>query len=99
LQSQGCPYGPLRRLLDSQRRAKKCHNAVARELVHRTFVAVHLVDEQFIQVIHESKERLLPELFTQGRIARNIGEQHRDQLALTLQPTAICQDFVSQVAG
>ena len=43
--------------------------------------------------------RFLPELLTQGRIARNIGEQYRYQLALTLQPTAIGQDFVSQVAG
>jgi hypothetical protein len=69
----------------------------ARELVHRALIAVHLVDEQFIQVIHEGKERLLPELLTQGRIARHIREQHRYQLALTRQSPAIGQDFVGQV--
>jgi hypothetical protein len=95
LQRQGCPYGSLWRLLDGQRRTKKCHNAVARELVHRALIAVHLVDEQFIQVIHEGKKRFLPKLLTESCIARHIGKQHRYQLALALQPTAIGQDFVS----
>ena len=99
MQSQGCPHGPLWCLLHGERRTKKCHNAVARELVHRALIAVHLVDEQFIQVIHEGKERFLPKLLTESRIARHIGEQHRDQLTFTLQPTAIGQDFVRQVAG
>jgi hypothetical protein len=99
LQGQGRAHGPLWRLLHGQRRPKKRHNAVTRQLVHRAFIAMYLVDEQFIQVIHQGKERFLPELLTQGRISRHVGEQHRHLLALTLQPAAIGQDFVSQVAG
>src|SRR5439155_27299771 len=99
LQGQGRAYGSLGRLLHGQWRPKKRHNAVARQLVHRAFIAMYFVDEQFIQVIHQGKERFLPELLTEGCIARDVGEQHRHLLALTLQPATIGKDFVSEVAG
>jgi hypothetical protein len=87
----------LRRLLHSQRRTEKRHQAIARELVHRAFVAVYLVDQQLIEFIHEGKQPFLAHLCAQGRVANQVGKQHRHQLALACQSSAIGQDFVGQV--
>jgi hypothetical protein len=97
VQGQGGTHGPLRSLLHGQRRAEKRYQAVAREFVHRAFVAVHLVNEQLIEFIHEGKQPFLTHLCAQGRVADQISKQHRHQLALAGQPPAIGQDFVGQV--
>jgi len=55
------------------------------------------VDKQFIEFIHEGKQPFLTHLCTQGRVANQVGKQHRHQLALTSQPPAIGQDFIGQV--
>jgi hypothetical protein len=59
LQGQGGTDGSLWSLLHGQRRAKKRHQAIARELVYRAFVAMHLVDEQFVEFIYEGKQPFL----------------------------------------
>ena len=99
LQSQRRPDGPLRCLLDGQRCAKKRHQAVTGEFVHRPFIAVHLMDEQLIEFVHQGKERLFAHLRTEGGIAGNVGKQHRHQLALTRQAPPVGQNFVGQMGG
>jgi hypothetical protein len=97
LQGQGRPHRPLGSLLYGQWCTEKRHQAIARELVHRAFIAVHLVDEEFVQLIHEGKQPFLTHLCAQSSVTYQVSEQYRHQLALTRQSPTICQDFVGQV--
>jgi hypothetical protein len=99
LQGQCRAHGPLWSLLHGQRRTKKRHQAVTGEFVHRPFIAVYLMDKQFIEFVHQGKERLFAHLRTEGSIAGNVGKQHGDQLALARQASPIGQDFVGQMGG
>jgi hypothetical protein len=94
LQGQGGTHGPLGGLFYGQWRAEKRHQAVTSELVHRAFIAVHLVDQQLVEFIREGKQPFLAHLCAEGRVANEVGKQHRHQLALTRQSPTIGQDFV-----
>src|SRR6266542_4903300 len=97
LQRQGCAYCPLRRLLHSQWRAEKRHQTVARQLVHRALIAMDLMDQVCVELIHEGKERFLPELHAQRRIADQVSEQHRHVLALPLEGAAGAENLFGEV--
>jgi hypothetical protein len=89
--------GPLGMLFVRDRGAEERHDAVAEELVHRALVAVDLVQHQLERLVHQHVGVLGVELRGQRREARDVGEQDRHLLALSLERASGREDLVGEV--
>ena len=88
LHGQGGVTGPHGVVLVGQRRPKQGHDAVAHDLVHRAFVAVHGRHQALQHRVEELPGLLGIALGQEFHRALEIGKQHGDLLALAFQGAA-----------
>jgi hypothetical protein len=81
----------------SQGRTKERHNAIAHDLVHRPFIAMHGVHHAFQHRIEELASLFRVALSQQFHGAFEVRKQHRDLLALAFQRTAGDEDFLREI--
>jgi len=75
------------------------HDAIAEELVDRAFVTVDFGQDQVEGPGHQPMHFLGIEPLRERREARDVGEEHRDLLALSFQGAPGGQDLVREVLG
>jgi hypothetical protein len=80
-------------------RAEQRHDAVAQDLVDRTFVTVHRVHHHAECSVQDAPGVLRISVLDQRERTLHIGEQHGDLLALAFQSRARAQDPLCQIAG
>ena len=88
LDGQGCGHGARRVVLVRDGRAEQRHDAVAGELVHRAFVAVHRLHQVAEAAVHDGVQVFRVETRRQRGEARDVGEEHGHLLALALEGAA-----------
>ena len=97
LHRQGRIAGPHRVIFMRQRRPKQRHDAIAHDLVHRAFVAMHGGHHALQHGIEELPRLLRVAVGEEFHRALEIGKQHRDLLALAFERTAGGQDLLGQM--
>ena len=97
LHGQGGVAGAQGVVFVGQRRPEEGHDTVAQHLVHRTLEAVHGVHHAMQGGVEELLGGFWIEILDQlGRVF-DVGEQHRDLLALALQSAARGQDLLGKI--
>ena len=86
-------------VLVRDRRAEQRHDAVAQDPVDRAFVAMHGVHHDAERRIQDAPRVLRIDVLDQRERAFDVGEQHRDLLALAFQGRARAQDALGQMPG
>ena len=86
-------------ILVRQRRAEQRHEAVAHDGVHGAFVAVHGLDHALEHRVEKLLHVLRVAVGDHLHRAFDVGEQHRDQLALAFQRGAGDENLVGDVLG
>ena len=99
LHAQRGVAGAHRVVLVGERRAEERHDAVAHHLVHGALVAVHRLHHPLEHRIEQAARLLGIPIGEQLHRALEIGEQHRDLLALALEGVARGQDLLGEVLG
>ena len=99
LDREGGPERPLGVTLVRDRHPEQRHHPVAEELVNRPFVAVHLVQDQLEDAVHDGADVFGVELFRHRREARHVREQDRHLLALAFEGGLRVQNSVGEVLG
>ena len=89
----------LRDYADELRRTEQRHDAVAGVLVDGAFEAVHAFGEDLEEALEDAVPRFGIELLGQLHRAFDVGEQHRDLLALAFERGLGLQDLVGEVLG
>ena len=87
----------MRVVFTRQGRSKQGHEAIAQKLINGPFVAMHLGQRHFKEVIQEGVHGLGAQLLSHGGGIGKIAKQHRDLLPFALQRTAGAQDFLGKV--
>ena len=72
-------------VLVGDRRPEERHDAVAKELIDRPFVAVHRVQDHLEGAIHDGVDFLRVEALGHRREARHVREHHGDAFSFPLQ--------------
>src|SRR5262249_53540116 len=85
-------------VLVSDRGAEECHDAVARVLVDRPFVAVDTVREDPEKTIEEAMPFLGIDTLGELHRVRDIGKQDGDRLALALECALGGEDLLDEMA-
>jgi hypothetical protein len=96
--SEGGERGAPGMVLVGDGRAEERHEAVAQELVHRAFVAVHLRQGELEEAAQEVVHQVGAEALGEGGGAHEIAEEHGHRLALALQHRVRGEDLVGEVA-
>ena len=91
--------GPHRVILVGQRRAEERHDPVAHDLVDRALVAVDRLHHPLEDRVEELARLLGVPVGEQLHRALEVGEEHRDLLALALQGGLRGQDLLGEVLG
>ena len=91
--------GPHGMIFMRDRRPKQGHNAIAHDLVHGAFVAVHGGHHMLQHRVEELARLFRVAIGQQLHRAFEVGKQHRDLLAFAGQGTAGGQDLLGQVRG
>ena len=86
-------------VLMGYRGPEKSHDTIASELVDGAFVAVYLVHEDVEAAVHDLVDFLGIELLRHRSEVGHVGEEHGDQLALTLEGLAVAENLVRQELG
>jgi hypothetical protein len=86
-------------VLMGQRRAEEGHDAVAHHLVDRALVAVNGLHHPFQHRIEKLARFLGVTIREQLHRALEVGEQHRDLLALAFEGAPGGQDLLGKVLG
>ena len=86
-------------VLEGERRAEESHDAVAHHLVHRALVAVHGLHHLFQHGVEETLGVLGVAVRQELGGALEVGEQHRDLLALAFERVLGAEDLFGQVLG
>jgi hypothetical protein len=86
-------------ILVGDRRAEEGHDAVAHNPVHGPLVALDRLDHAFEHGIEELLRLLGVAVSNQVHRTLDVGEQHGDQLALTLKSCSGIEDLVGKVPG
>ena len=94
--SVACAHGMV---LMGERGAEQCHDAVAHDLIHRAFVTVYRFHHRLENRVDDLARFFRVSVSQQFERALDVGEQHRDLLALALEHSFRRQDFFRQVAG
>ena len=84
-------------VLVGERRAEQRHDAVAHDLVHGALVAVHRLHHALEHRIEERARLLGVAVGEQLHRALEVGEEHRDLLALALQRAPRGEDLLGEV--
>ena len=84
-------------VLMGHRRAKQRHNAIAHDLVHRAFVAVHGRHHALQHGIEELPGLLGIAVGEQFHGAFEVGKQHGDLLALAFQGASGGEDLLGEI--
>ena len=90
---------PHRVILVRERRAEERHDAVAHHLVHRALVAVHRFHHVLEHGVEERARLLGVAVGEQLHRALEVGEEHRDLLALALHGDLGGEDLLGEVPG
>ena len=85
-------------ILVGQRRPKQRHDAIAHDLVHRALVAVHGRHQALQHRVEELPRFLGIAVGQQFHGALQVGEQHRDLLALAFQGAPGGENLLGQIA-
>ena len=99
LHAQGGVAGAHRVVLMRQRRPKQGHNAIAHDLVDGAFVAGARPPSCVEHRVEELSRLLGVALGQQLHGALEVGEEHRDLLALAFQGAAGGEDFLREIGG
>ena len=91
--------GAHRVILVRQRRAEQRHEAVAHDGVHGAFVAMHGLDHALEHRVEKLLHVLRVAVGDHLHRAFDVGEQHRDQLALAFQRGAGDENLIGDVLG
>jgi hypothetical protein len=86
----------LRGIFECNGSAKKGHDPITGQLIDRASVVEDLVDEDLIDLIHDSVSLLRAELFGERGKALHIGEQNGDLFALTLNLSLLSEDLLGE---
>ncbi len=97
LHGQGRIAGPHGMVFMRKRRPKQGHDAIAHDLVHRAFVAVHGLHHALQHGIEELPGLLRVAVGQEFHRAFEVGKQHRDLLALAFQGAAGGEDFLGEI--
>jgi hypothetical protein len=84
-------------VLVGDRRAEEGHDAVARELIDRALVAMHGAGEELEAAVHDRVDDLGIEALRQRAEPHDIGEEHRDLLALALEGSLGREDLLGEM--
>jgi hypothetical protein len=84
-------------VLVGDRRAEEGHDAVAGELIDRALVAMHGAGEELEAAVHDRVDGLWIEALRERAEPHDIGEEHRDLLALALERAAGGEDLLREV--
>ena len=68
-------------------------------LVDRALVVVHLVNEEFINLVHDRKGLFRTEFFGERRKSLHVAEHHRDLLAFPLDFIPLRSNLLSKAFG
>jgi hypothetical protein len=85
---------PARVILVGDRRAEQRHEPVAKELIDRPFVLVHLGERQLEEPVQEAVHRLGPQLLGHWSRVRNVAEEHCHLLPLSFEGAPGREDFL-----
>jgi hypothetical protein len=99
LHRQGRIAGPYRMVLMGDRRPEQGHNAVAHDLVHGAFIAVHGLHHAFEHGVEELAGFFGITIGQQLQGAFEIGEEHGHLLALAFQGGFRRQDLLGEMRG
>ena len=86
-------------ILVGQRRAEERHDPVAHDLVHRALVAVDRLHHALEDGVEELARLLGIAVGEQLHRALEVGEEHRDLLALALEGGLGGEDLLGEVLG
>ena len=86
-------------VLVRDRGAEQRHDAITQDPVDRAFVAMHGVHHDAERRVQDAPRVLRIDVLDQRERAFDVGEQHRDLLALALQRRARAQDAFGQMSG
>ena len=86
-------------VLDRERRPEERHDAVAEELVHRSLVPVHLLEDELERTVHEGMHLLGVEALGERRRICEVAEEDRDVLAFAFERASRLEDPLRQVPG
>ena len=97
LHGQGGIAGPHRVILMRQRGAEQRHNAIAQDLIHRAFVAVHGVHHEAQGGVQQGAGLFRVETGDEFGGALDVGKEHRDLLALAFKSRTRRQNFLAEM--
>jgi hypothetical protein len=90
-------HGPDRMILVANRRTEERHEAISEELVYRALVPMDLGKHHIEGAVHQAVDVLGIQALGQRGEARDVHEEHGDELALTLQRAARDQNLLGEV--
>ena len=96
---EGGEHGATGVILVGERRAEQRHEAVAEELVHRAFVAMHLRERRLEEAAQERVHAVGADPLGEGGGADEVAEEHGDGLALALHGGARGEDLLGEMPG
>ena len=96
---EGGEHGATGVILVGERRAEQRHEAVAEELVHRAFVAMHLRERGLEEAAQKRVHAVGADPLGEGGGADEIAEEHGDGLALALHGGAGGEDLLGEMPG
>src|SRR5262249_29162134 len=97
--SQGGVARPYRMIFVGQWRSKQGHDAIAQHLIHGTLVAVHGRHQAFEDGVEELAGFFGIPVGEELHGALQVGEEHRDLLALAFESALRVEDLLSQMRG
>ena len=99
MDGKGGANGFLGGVFEGHRCTKKCHDAITGHFINHALVIMNLVDQDFIDFVHDRVGLFDTKGFQQRREILHIGEQYRDLLALSFNAAFLGKDFLPQAFG
>ena len=99
MDGKGGTNGFLGGIFQGHRCAKKGHNAVTGHFIDHPFIVMDLVNQDFIDFVHDVVGFLNAKGFHQARVTLHIGKQHRDLLAFSFDAVFLRKNLFPKAFG